>query len=137
MEDEAGTNNWFPEDAVQRHHYFTNQRNYVRLRYDLRLREIRITVKAMAINIGNCDAEPVRDFLAANGIPWGDDDDDMVQVEDENIRLRRGVVIKNEMWMISHVSARRDTVVLVCPDTELGETLHVLLAEAREGLLPG
>ena len=138
LEDDAENNDWFPEDATQLHQYFHNQRNYVRLRYDFRLREIRITIKAMAINIGKCDAEPVMNFLASNNIPWGHDhgDDDCVQVNDD-LRPRRGVVIENEMWMISHVNIRLNSVVLVRPDLELGKTITVSLAEAREGLLPG
>ena len=56
LEDDAENNDWFPEDAIQLHQYFNSQRNYVKLQNDLRLREIRITIEAMAINIGKCDA---------------------------------------------------------------------------------
>ena len=37
LEDDAENNAWFPADATQLNQYFHTQRNYVRLRYDLRL----------------------------------------------------------------------------------------------------
>ena len=49
-EDEANST-WFPDDASQRHHYFKNLRNYIKFRYDDRLREFRMTIKTMAIKI--------------------------------------------------------------------------------------
>ena len=56
LEDDTENNDWFPENASHLHQYFSSQRNYVKLRYDLYLQEICITIKAMAINIGKCDA---------------------------------------------------------------------------------
>ena len=69
LKDDEGNEDWFPDDVPQRHQYFTH-RNYVKLRFDSCLKEIRITVEAIAINVGTCNAEPILEFLAANGINW-------------------------------------------------------------------
>ena len=61
--DDSPTDERFPEDAAQRHSYFDIMRNYIKFRYDDRLREFWITLKAMAIKIGQCHAEAVVAFL--------------------------------------------------------------------------
>ena len=111
----------------------------MKLRYDSRLREIGITIKAMAIGNGRCDAEPVTAYLAANVVDWGhaagDEDDN---VDDDSQRPMRGVVIDGNinMWMISHVNRRLDSVVLICPDLELDET-DVSVQVVLDGMIPG
>lgn len=135
--DNAMNNDWFPDDAVQQHLYFNSQRNYCRFRYDQRLREIRVTIKAMAIKVGNCDAEPFINFLEDNGIPWGQDEEDEDEIDPDGLRIRRGVVIDDEVWMIAHVDRENDTVKLVSDDPELGQTMDVTIKEACDNLLPG
>ena len=95
-------NDWFPDDAVQTNQYFNSQRNYLRFTYNQRLRELRVTIKAMAIKVGNYDALPFLNFLVDNGIPWGQDEEDKdeeaeVAGHNDGLRLRRGVMIENEM----------------------------------------
>ena len=112
----------------------------MKLRYDsrLRVREIRITIKAMAIVNGSCNAEPVTAYLAANFVDWGnavrsEDDDDA----DDGLRPMRGDVLDDDMWMISHVNRRLDSVVLVRPDLELGEIMNVSMQVTLDGIIPG
>ena len=68
FEQEEAISSWFPDDASQRHQYFEHMRNYIKSRYDGRLHEFRLTIKAMAIKIWNCDAKPVVNFIHDNGI---------------------------------------------------------------------
>ena len=136
FDDHDVDDNWFPDDAVQREMYFDCGRNYCRFRYDERLREIRVTIKAMAITAGTCDAEPFMEFLRDRGVPWGSDEDNP-NPEDYGLRLRRGVVIDDEMWLIGSVHREFDSVRLVRPDEELGETISVTISVARENLVPG
>ena len=92
--DDALTDDWFPEEAAHCHIYFSNTRNYIKFRYDDRLQEFRITLKAMAIKIGQCDAEPVVAFLNKNNIQWGNKD-----AHHFHPKLRRGhdVAIDHDM----------------------------------------
>ena len=94
----------------------------------------------MAIKVGNCDALPFINFLAGNGIPWGQDEEDEdkeaeVAGHNDGLRLRSGVMIENEMWIISHINHRNTIVVLVQHDLELSETMHVTIQEAIAGLI--
>ena len=128
-EDEANSS-WFPDDASQRHHIFKHLRNYIKFWYDDRLREFRLTIKAMAIKIGNCDAEPVVQFMQDNGIEW-----DYNLGENDHIHLRRGrgVVIDNEMWVILTVTV--DGVSLL-NDDDAAIMIDVTVDQAMAGLLP-
>ena len=141
LRDDAEGNDWFADDAAQSHTYFDSARNYIRFMYDFRLGEIRITMKAMAIKSGNCDAEPVTEFLRANGIDWHRTPDDAgTDLEDDNemdeygdLRIRRGVVIGATMWMINQVDVDNDAVQLV-PAFGIGSSITVTIVEARLGM---
>ena len=144
LEEDAEGGNWFPDDVVQLNQYFQKQRNYIKFRYDKRLREFRVTVKCMSVVCGAIDAEPIAAFLLANGINWGgDDDDDGNDSErDDNadlfqdLRIRRGIIIDNIMWMISSVNIGDNRVVLVRPNAGVdGKTRVVALDVAREHVI--
>ena len=128
-EDEANSS-WFPDDASQRHHYFKHLRNYIKFRYDDRLREFRLTIKAMAIKIGNCDAEPVVQFIQDNGIEW---DDNLGENDHIHLRRGRGVVIDNKMWVISTVTVNG---VSLLNDDDAAIMINVTIDQAMAGLLP-
>ena len=60
FDDEISANHdWFPHDAVEQARYFEANRNYIKFRYNHRTREFRLTIKAMAIKVGQCNAAPV------------------------------------------------------------------------------
>ena len=138
LEDNADGNDWFADDAIQVHSYFKPERNYIRLMYDSRTRIVRITMKAMAVVTGNCDVKFIVEYLRANGVDWGSNKKDEEEVEvdvNANLRVRRGVVISNKMWMISTVDVNHNSVTLVRPNaTQDGVTCVVTLAQARNGL---
>ena len=143
-EDHANNANnaWFPEDAAQQQQYFNSERNFIRFRYDTRTTELRVTIKTMAIKVGNCDAEPFMDFLRDNGIPFGQDEEnaddndneDDDEEDDDGLRLCRGVYFAPGMWVISHVDRRTTSVVLVRRDPELDETINITIDQAIAGL---
>ena len=72
------------------------------------------------------------DYLWANGIDWGSNEEDEEEVEvdvNADLRVRRGVVIASKMWMISTVDVNHDSVTLVRPNaTQDGITCVVKLA---------
>ena len=129
LENESN-DDWFPNDAVQRHSYFQSMRNYIKFRYDERVREFRLTLKAMAIKIGQCDAEPVIDFLALNGIEWLRDTS---EISHPHLRIGRGVALDNDMWVISRVC--NDFVTLV-NDDDFCISMTVSIQMALNNLLP-
>ena len=105
-------------------------RNYIKFRYDERVREFRLTLKAMAIKIGQCDAEPVIDFLALNGIEWLRDTS---EISHPHLRIGRGVALDNDMWVISRVC--NDFVTLV-NDDDFCISMTVSIQMALNNLLP-
>ena len=71
LDEEISQNNdWFPHDAVEQRRYFDPNRNYIKFRYNYRTRNFRFITKAMAIKVGQCDAEPVMNFLHQNRITF-------------------------------------------------------------------
>ena len=76
LEDDA-QDDWFPDNSVQMDQYCQPTRNYIQFCYDHRLCKMRMTIKAMAVNTGNCDAEPVTNFLYINEIQWGNTDNNV------------------------------------------------------------
>ena len=134
-EEEAEGNDWFPADAVGQRQYFRAGRNYCRFRYDSRVRELRVTIKAIAIKV-DVDAEPMLAFLEHNGIPFAHDNSDD-ELHEDGLRLCRGLIIDDEAWIISRIDREDDVVTLVQPDTQLGVSMTVSIVDAIEGLIPG
>lgn len=134
-EEEAEGNDWFPADAVGQRQYFGAGRNYCKFRYDSRVRELRVTIKAIAIKV-DVDAEPMLAFLEHNGIPFAHDNSDD-ELHEDGLRLRRGLIIDDEAWIISRIDRENDVVTLVQPDIQLGVSMTVSIADAIEGLIPG
>ena len=122
-QDEANLS-WFPHDASQSHHYFKHFRNYIKFTYDDRLREFRLTIKAMAIKIWNCDAEPVVQIIQ---------DDNLGENDHIHLHRDRRVVIDNEMWLITTVNVNGVSLV---NDYDVAITVDITVDQAMAGLLP-
>ena len=94
-----------------------------------------VTIKAIAIKV-DVDAEPMLAFLEHNGIPFAHDNSDD-ELHDDGLRLRRGLIIDDEAWIISRINREDDVVTLVQPDIQLGVSTTVSVMDAIEGLIPG
>ena len=138
-EEERALDVWFPDD-VDPHgqRYFSSERNYIRITYDFRLRDLRIGFKAIAVKVGKCGAQPVTDYLQNNRIVWveprnnsdndGDDDDDDPRLA--QFRIRRGVRWNNSLYRIAFVDREAQRVRIDPVDPRLvGEVLSFDQAE--------
>ena len=63
MMEEAEEGDWILQTAHNPQSYFDIARNFVRFKYDFRLKKFTMSVKAIALNVGRCRAEPVLRFL--------------------------------------------------------------------------
>ena len=75
-------------------------------------------------------------FLERNGTPFAHDNNDD-ELHEDGLRLRRGLIIDDEAWIISRIDRENDVVTLVQPDIQLGVSMTVSIADAIEGLIPG
>ena len=82
---------------------------------------------------GKCDAEPVTEYLLANGVQWAARDPRKEEGDSySDLRLRRGVIIDEVMWQISSVDASSDSVILV--QARGGANCTATIAQVRAGL---
>ena len=122
------THDWFPHDAVEQARYFEANRNYIKFRYNHRTREFRLTIKAMAIKVGECDAAPVMNFLRERRITFP------VVIPGTNqhrLRVRRVVEYHGAMYVISKVLP--DCVILV-RRRDPSTSIQVSINDALNGL---
>ena len=108
---------------------FQPSRNCIQFHYNHWLHKIRMMIKAMAINTGICDVEPVSNFLLINEIQCGNTDGNInIEIYPE-LCNRRGVVINDDMWIISRVDFKTNQVILVGFDVDSGLTIHVSISK--------
>jgi len=123
LEDDARAD-WFPDHVEpDRLGYFNEQRQFIKFRYDSRTSELRMTFRALAIKVGGCDADPVLNYLNANGVTWGTDDDPVVVEEhpdNPELRIGRPVHFEDNLWRIYHIDAVRDRIHIERRDLEAG-----------------
>ena len=146
-EAENARDDWFPVDVDPvRQRYFNSDRNYIRLTYDFRLRDLRLGFKAMAVKVGLCDAQPVIDYLEANRIVWREGADDSNDDDDDNhmddarrarlaqFRIRRGVRWNNFLYRIAFVDPEAETIRIDPIDRRM-ENLVISFDDAEPNLV--
>ena len=95
---------WLFENAAGVSTAYEQHRNFIRFKFDYRLRQISITFKALALNAGNCGALAIRRFLHHNQIVW-----DRLPPTHPQLRISRGVFYNGALWVIDSVNASEGT----------------------------
>lgn len=114
-ESEHHRDHWFPDDVnAHRLGYYKQDRNYTKVRYDQRTNEFSLTFKAYAIKVGQCDAEPVLNYLHQNQIEWNSN----VNHEHPELRMGRGIAYNGTLYIINRVNTIEGTVLLDYDDVD-------------------
>ena len=100
---------WLFENAAGVSTAYEQHRNFIRFKFDYRLRQISITFKALALNAGNCGALAIRSFLHRNQIVW-----DRLPPTHPHLRISRGVFYNGALWVIDSVNASEGTFAIHC-----------------------
>ena len=130
MMEEAEEENWIAVSAANPQTYFDLARNFIRFKYDFRLQKFTMSVKAIALNIGKCRAEPVLRFLRSNNLrgiqpiwPVGNNNH---LIRFPELRINRRVWHDDDVYVIDGVDEEERLIMLHNEeDPEMGTSVGI------------
>ena len=116
MMEQAEEQEWISPHATQVNSYFDEARNFIRFKYNYRLRRFTMSLKAVALNVGKCRAEPLMQFLDRNRMRsiqslWPEGNSDHL-VQYPELRIGRGVWHDDDVYVIDAVDVEAGLIML-------------------------